>query len=515
MQTVEFRLPSHGDDEHEAEVVKWLVEEGEYVREMEPIVEVQTDKAVIELPSPITGRVRDILAAAGSVARTGDVLAVLEPATPVLWLDGRPVYASPANRAEPEPEADEEPASDPMERAVQETARGDAPPGPTEEAGAGDAGLRAEPAGDAQGAAGAKEGGASRAEAAAQRGTTAGAAANDASSGGPEAPGIAARETGPEPARAERGADAAVSVQEARGPEPSPIAPWVEPPSDSLLWRMVRNAERSAQRTQRKRWQNDPEDDAVLRPFYPGAKPAAEEQPERRSTRVPFRGVRRATAEHVTRSAFTAPHVTVFDECEATELIALRQRWNRVLEPEGQRVSYLPFLVKATVSALKAVPYMNARLDEAAHEIELIANYHIGIAVETPEGLYVPVIRHADRLTVREIGEEIFRLRQAARERTLGQQDLHGSTFTITNMGPIGGGLFATPIINYPEVGILGVHQIQRKPVVRGDEVVIRDMIAFSLSFDHRVIDGVTAVRFLNHLKNLVEHPELLMLEMK
>jgi pyruvate/2-oxoglutarate dehydrogenase complex dihydrolipoamide acyltransferase (E2) component len=253
----------------------------------------------------------------------------------------------------------------------------------------------------------------------------------------------------------------------------------------------------------------------VLRPYYPAAKPQAAEQADRASTRVPFRGVRRATAEHVTRSAFTAPHVTVFDECEATELVALRQRWNRVLEREGQRLSYLPFLVKATVSALKAVPYMNARLDEAAQEIELIANYHIGIAVETPEGLYVPVIRHADRLTVREIGEEIFRLRQAARERTLGQQDLHGSTFTITNMGPIGGGLFATPIIHYPEVGILGIHQIQRKPVARGDEVVIRDMIGFSLSFDHRVIDGVTAVRFLNHIKNLVEHPELLMLEMK
>ncbi|WP_029421540.1 dihydrolipoamide acetyltransferase family protein [Alicyclobacillus macrosporangiidus] len=450
MQTVEFRLPSHGDDEHEAEVVKWLVEEGEYVREMEPIVEVQTDKAVIELPAPITGRIRDIVAAAGSIARTGDVLAVLEPATPVLWMDGRPVYPSPAHSVD-----------------------------------------LADGAGEA-------------------------AEEKDDPLSSPEHPLDAERPPEAEDRQVQAEADEEEPrPSEARGPEPVPIAPWVEPPTDSLLWRMVRNAERAAQRNQRKRWEGSPDDDAVLRPYYPAAKPQTAEQTERASTRVPFRGVRRATAEHVTRSAFTAPHVTVFDECEATELVALRQRWNRVLEPEGQRLSYLPFLVKATVSALKAVPYMNARLDEQAQEIELIANYHIGIAVETPEGLYVPVIRHADRLTVREIGEEIFRLRQAARERTLGQQDLHGSTFTITNMGPIGGGLFATPIIHYPEVGILGIHQIQRKPVARGDEVVIRDMIGFSLSFDHRVIDGVTAVRFLNHIKNLVEHPELLMLEMK
>jgi pyruvate/2-oxoglutarate dehydrogenase complex dihydrolipoamide acyltransferase (E2) component len=268
---------------------------------------------------------------------------------------------------------------------------------------------------------------------------------------------------------------------------------------DSLLWSAVKRSEATALTPKSKTRTDGYREDAEV---------------THTPIRIPFRGIRRATAEHVKRSAFTAPHVTAFDECDATELVRLRTRWNAILEPEGKRVSYLPFLVKATVSALKAFPFFNARLDEGAQEIELLPDYHIGIAVDSTDGLFVPVIRSADQLTVRDIADEITRLTEGVRHRTLSQDELRGSTFTITNMGPIGG-LFATPILNYPEVGILAVHQIQRKPVARDEQVVIRDVLSLSLSFDHRVIDGATSVRFLNHLKRLIENPESLMLELR
>lgn len=268
---------------------------------------------------------------------------------------------------------------------------------------------------------------------------------------------------------------------------------------DSLLWAAVKRSEGPASAPKSRLRKDDDRQDTEV---------------THTPIRVPFRGIRRATAEHVKRSAFTAPHVTAFDECDATELVRLRTRWNALLEAEGKRVSYLPFLIKATVSALKAFPFFNARLDESAQEIELLPEYHIGIAVDSSEGLFVPVIRNADQLTVKDIADEITRLTEGVRQRTLSQDELRGSTFTITNMGPIGG-LFATPILNYPEVGILAVHQIQRKPVARDEQVVIRDVLSLSLSFDHRVIDGATSVRFLNHLKHLIENPESLMLELR
>ncbi len=166
------------------------------------------------------------------------------------------------------------------------------------------------------------------------------------------------------------------------------------------------------------------------------------------------------------------------------------------------------------MSGLRAFPYFNARLDEEAEEIELLSDYHIGIAVDTDDGLFVPVIRNADPLSIMALARELKRLVAGVQTRTLPATELRGSTFTVTNMGPIGG-LFATPILNHPEVGILGIHKITRQPVVIDEEILIRDVMTLSLSFDHRVIDGATSVRFMNHVKQLIEHPEQLMLELK
>lgn len=467
---VEFRLPDVGEGIHEAEIVRWLVEEGERVSELEPIVEVQTDKALVELPAPASGFVGEIWATPGTIVKVGEVLVTIESV--------RPSFRHASDMS-----------SDSMDGDEQET----------EEA--------AQDVGEHQGD------------------------DSDELSGNtvlrPKAtPGVRhyAREkgvnlstvvgTGPGGRILKVDIDEAseTKIQREDGKIIRRRTLNQEDGTGSLLWTAVRQAERERQRQQRVDQPFDQDSDSVKKPLFP--KTRQYDEPTRTPTRIPFRGVRRATAEQVKRAAFTVPHVTAFDECDATELVRLRKRWNQALEEEGQRVSYMPFLVKATVSALKAFPYFNARLNEEAQEIELLPDYHIGIAVDTKDGLFVPVLRHADRLTVQEIGEEIYRLSSGARTRTLTAEDLKGSTFTLTNMGPLGS-LFATPIINFPEVAILAVHQIQRKPVASNEQVVIRDVLTLSLSFDHRVIDGATAVRFLNHMKRLIEDPERLMLELK
>jgi len=455
--TTEFRLPDVGEGIHEAEIVRWLVHEGERVKEFEPIVEVQTDKAIVELPAPCTGYIQEIFAHTGVISHVGDVLVTIGTQPSVQKVG--PTQTLVERQEESPVEALQRPRATPgvrhygRQRGVDlRRVRGTGPSGRITKA-------------DID----------------------------------------AAAETGHLAAVTELGRNRQMMTVKGE---------------DSLLWALARQRdksdsarERGEYRARAKVGSEVEEADSFQSLRHHTALSELEATP-RLTTRVPFRGIRRATAEQVKKSAFTVPHVTAFDECDATELVALRQRWNESLKQTGQRVSYLPFIIKATISALKAFPYFNSRLDEEAQEIELIPDYHVGIAVDTPGGLFAPVIRHADKRTVRDIGEEIFRLSEGARMRTLAAEELRGSTFTITNMGPIGG-LFATPIINVPEVAILAIHQIQKKPVVRNDEIVIRNMLSLSLSFDHRVIDGATSVRFMNHLKNLIEHPEILLLELR
>ncbi|WP_026961319.1 dihydrolipoamide acetyltransferase family protein [Alicyclobacillus herbarius] len=568
---VEFRLPDVGEGIHEAEIVRWLVHEGDRVEEFDPMVEVQTDKAIVELPAPVTGVVEQIYVSTGSIAHVGDVLVEIEPESiigdPVvirapdpapLTRDGRT-----ADRRRPGPgvpgrkgsadDADAKPAVRDADATPSER-RSRSQSADSNQASAGDREVDRNRSAGADAGRGVDESGAPRRPKATPGvrhfARAHGVSLWDVAGSGP---GGRIRKSDVERYLQERAVrdkakDETVPKQHVRDEQPvkpasGGAARSLSEKGTSLLWSLaqrpagVRTGERDRReagysplsarlhkgladedgpyrvRSQsRDATARAEADDAVRRPL--GAVSRAASSEPRTPTRVPFRGIRRATAEHVKRSVFTAPHVTAFDECDATALVALRQRWNERLEPEGRRISYLPFIIKAVVSALRAFPYFNARLDEEAEEILLLPEYHIGIAVDTPDGLFVPVVRDADQLTVREIGEEIYRLSSGARNRTLTPQDLRGSTFTITNMGPIGG-LFATPILNYPEVGILGIHQIQKKPVVIGDEIQIRQMMTMTLSFDHRVIDGAMSVRFMNHLKRLIEHPEELMLELR
>ncbi|WP_141325960.1 dihydrolipoamide acetyltransferase family protein [Myxococcus sp. AB025B] len=246
------------------------------------------------------------------------------------------------------------------------------------------------------------------------------------------------------------------------------------------------------------------------------ARPAAPSVSTGRSDeRVPLRGLRKKIAEKMVRSKFTMPHFAFVEEVDATELVALRARLNAQLAAVGDntKINYLPFIIKATIAALKRFPHLNANFDEAAQELVVRGEYNIGMAVATPDGLTVAVVKDADRLTLAELARETSRLGVAARERKLKMEELTGGTFTITSLGQTGG-LFATPIINHPEVGIMGVHKLKKRPAVVKDQVVVRDMMNLSLSCDHRVIDGSVAADFVYEVIKYLEKPDMLFLAM-
>jgi pyruvate dehydrogenase E2 component (dihydrolipoamide acetyltransferase) len=244
-----------------------------------------------------------------------------------------------------------------------------------------------------------------------------------------------------------------------------------------------------------------------------GAAPAARATAgEPGDVRIPFRGVRRKIAEHLVFSKHTAAHFTYVEEIDCTDLVALRDRANAHLAAQASqttkvvKLSFLPFIVKATAAALVKFPQLNSTLDDAAGEIIQRGRRHVGLATATDVGLIVPVVRDADKMSVVELAAEIERLAGLTRAGKAAREDLSGSTFTITSLGALGG-LLATPIINHPEVAILGVHKIAKRPAVRGDKIVIRDLMNLSISVDHRVVDGYDAARFIAEIKGTLEAP--------
>ncbi|HZH02799.1 MAG TPA: dihydrolipoamide acetyltransferase family protein, partial [Myxococcaceae bacterium] len=236
-------------------------------------------------------------------------------------------------------------------------------------------------------------------------------------------------------------------------------------------------------------------------------------EPSAEDRRVPLRGLRKRIAEKMVRSKFTAPHFTFVEEVDATELSAVRSRMNDALAASGEtlKLSFLPFICKATLAALRKYPTLNANFDEAAQELVVRGAYNFGIAVATDDGLTVPVLKDVDRLPLGALAAEIGRLAAAARDKKLKADELSGGTFTLTSLGPKAG-LFATPILNHPEVGILGIHRIRKRPAVIEDQVVVREMMHLSLSSDHRVVDGAMAADFVYEIIRYLERPELLFL---
>ncbi len=229
--------------------------------------------------------------------------------------------------------------------------------------------------------------------------------------------------------------------------------------------------------------------------------------------RIAIKSIRKTIGERMVQSMFTAPHVTSMDEADVTELVKLREKEKKAAEEKGIKLTYLAFIIKAVTVALKQHPYLNASIDPKKNEIVLKHYYNIGIAVDTPEGLMVPVIKNADRKSIMELAQEAEKLAEESRTRKIKLADLKGNTFTITNIGSIGG-IFSTPIINPPDVAILGVHRIRDMPVVVDGEVRVRKILPLVISFDHRALDGAQAARFMNTLIEHLKDPDLLLIDM-
>lgn len=419
----EFKFPDIGEGMTEGELSRWLVEEGQRVAEDQPVAEVQTDKVQAEISAPVSGTVKELMAAEGDTVFVGSTFVTFE-------LPG-------GEDARPEENGSEKNAGD-----------GDS------------GGNRRRPV---------------RATPAVRR---------------------VARELGVD-----------LTVVEGSGS------------AGRVLEEDVRGF---AART-REMPQGLPESGEQFVPEDPVAKEPVAEEPaaaaplrdgeDGRERRVPIRGVRRAMFRSMSRSAATVAPCTTFEEADITELVALRARIKAAAEERGVRLTYLPFIVKAAVTALGEHPELNASYDGEREELVLHDRYDVGIATDTPGGLVAPVVRDTDDKSVLDLAREVAGLAERAREGRLGVDETRGATFTVTSMGPVGG-IFATPIITPPQVAILGAHRIQRRPVVADDEIVVRDIMGLSLTFDHRLVDGATASYFFRHVISYLEQPNLLLVEL-
>lgn len=426
-QRFEFRLPDPGEGLTEAEIVEWYVDAGEDVREDDPLCDVETDKAVVEIPTPCTGTVTELVAAPGDVVAVGAVIAVFETDSPPRQQSFETALADQPDTSSVDTDAEAASGDEPRSAVtrVDETEQRESEPervfaAPSTRRYAREQGV--------------------------DLGTVTGT--------GPG--GRVLREDVDDDIEGGSATDSAV--------EPSPAA---EPTADTT---------------------GDASD--------------------RRAVREPLRGLRRAIAENMQTSSREIPHVTSGFEADADELVALKERLD---EKHDAHITYTAILLKAVVPALKEFPLVNASIDMDAEEITTHQYYNVGVATHTEDGLLVPVIEDVDRKSLVEIAEELSETITAARERELPPGAFTDGTFTITNMGSHGGhGTFGTPIIRHPEAAILGVGQIEEKPVAIDGSLDVRDRIGFSFSFDHRLIDGVTASQFVESIIETIEDPDLL-----
>jgi len=247
-------------------------------------------------------------------------------------------------------------------------------------------------------------------------------------------------------------------------------------------------------------------------PTTPSAAPKMTFDKYGRVLEIPITGVRKKIAENMVKARFTAPHATEMEEADVTKLVAFRKKNKKLAADKGVHLTYLPFVIKAVVAALEKHPYVNATMDEEKGVIRNKQYYNIGVATDTPFGLMVPVIKNADKKNIIRIAHDIETMAKAARERKITINDLQGGTFTITNYGSLGG-TFGVPVINYPEAAILGVGRIMEKPMAKDGTIVIRKIMPLSLSFDHRIIDGAQAARFIASVMKHLEDPDFLLLD--
>ena len=473
----EFLLPELAESVVEGEIVKWLIQEGERVEEDQPVVEVMTDKVTVELPSPFAGVLEKQL------VKEGDVVPVNEPIA--LFGDG-----SGAPQAETEPaRADTSQTTntetDPAPSLQAEEERSIVEPGGPSEEDDGDSLSLFKASKDVD------EGPTFQVRRAEQEmGERAGARAT-----GPYGRPLAV------PAARKLAREEGVNIAEVQG----------SGPNGRIRVEDVRKHAESAKAAPAPTQPAQPAQPSVGRTTYKTPQGYGELE-----ERLPVRGLRRAIANQMVASHLQSVRTLHVDEADVGELVAMRERLKPLAEKRGVKLSYLPFILKAVVAALKAFPMINASLDEDAGEIVRKHYYNLGVAVATDNGLVVPVVKDADRKSVLELATEVSDLAERARAGKLAPENVKGGTFSVTNIGSLGG-LFSFPIINVPEAAILGVHSIKKRPVVLEDDagedsIVARPMLYLSLSFDHRVVDGAEAAMFTGYIIELLETPESLML---
>lgn len=412
---MDFRLPELGEGVYEAELISWLVKPGDRVKRGQGLMEVMTDKATMEVPSPFAGTVTGLNAEPGKQIKVGDVVLTYEG---VEQGDGGRTAAPAASKAE----RVEASRATPADVHVPQRSAGVATREPSM--------IKAAPSVR-----------------------------------------LLARKLG-------------IDLLQVRGTGPG----------GRILLQDLSDRLTAAPAGRR-------EAPAAPRPDY--GKPG---------TRIKLQGLRRKIADHMVQSKRTIPHYAYVDECDVTELVGLRDALRETYARAGVKLTYLAFIVKAVAAALKEVPIVNSSLDEDGGEIVLHDRYDIGVAVATPGGLIVPVVRAADRKSIGDIAREIDRLGSEARAGKTRLEDLRGSTFTVTSIGGIGG-LISTPVINHPEVAILGVGRIVRRPVYDSAGALRpADLLYLSFSFDHRVLDGAVGAEFGNAIIRRLQNPAALLL---
>ncbi len=417
-----FILPDLGEGVHEAELIRWKVKPGETVEEHQTLAEMETDKALVEVPSPWAGTIRELHGAEGDIIKVGSVLVT---------------YATAGKAA----------AEQKRKHAAE-----------VEEA-------------DAATVVGSMDTGLSVSERFTRRRETERAS-------GPAGKALAT------PAVRRVARELGVDINKVSG-----------------TGRGGRVTARDVED-----WAGGGAAAPAPRAPAPAERAPAAVDGEGVAERIPFRGVRRTIAQALDRSVRTAVHFTVTDEADVTELDRKRREYAAVL---GAKLGVLPIVMTAVCRALREHPAVNANVDDEKQEILIKGVINLGIAVDTPHGLVVPVIRDADRLSIAQMSQVVADLAARARDRTITRPELIGGTFTISNVGSFGG-MFATPIINYPEVGILAVGRAKERVLTRDGMFYAGLVLPLSMSCDHRVVDGAEGARFLNTVVRLLEHPESL-----
>ncbi|SDX35212.1 MULTISPECIES: dihydrolipoamide acetyltransferase family protein [Salimicrobium] len=430
----EFKLPDIGEGIHEGEIAKWFVEEGQEIAEDDVLCEVQNDKAVVEIPSPVEGTVKKIHVDEGVTTTVGTVIITFDAEG---YDDG-----SSEESGESEEESKEESKEDSKQEAEQE--QSDEKP----------------------------------------------AAAASTESEEDDGSRVIAM---PSVRKFAREKDVNIQKVQGSGKNGRILKEDIEAYANGEQSEAQASAEEETQEESSGKQQV----------------PSGEAYPE---TREKMSGMRKAIAKAMVNSKHTAPHVTLMDEVDVTELVAHRKKFKEVAAEQDIKLTYLPYVVKALVSTLKKYPVLNTSLDDETNEIIQKHYYNIGIAADTDRGLLVPVVKEADRKAMFTISDEVNQLAVKARDGKLTGEEMKGASTTVTNIGSAGGQWF-TPVINHPEVAILGIGRIDEKPVVRDGEIVVAPVLAVSLSFDHRIIDGVTAQQAMNHIKRLLHDPQLIMME--